>query len=415
MPHTHDDVGWLKTVDEYFYGANNSIQHAGVQYILDSVLIALENSEPDLPRHFIYVEIAFFIRWYREQSKSTQERVRRLVSSGQLEFINGGWCMNDEAATHYNAIIDQMTLGLQFIAEEFGDAARPRVAWHIDPFGHSAAQASLFAQMGFDSFFFGRIDYDDKAKRLKEKRMEMVWRGSASLGAAADLFTGVTFHGYNPPPGFCFDQFCADPPIQDDPRLFDYNVEDRVKKFVEAVQNQACSYRSGHIMMTMGSDFEYENAHLWYKNMDKLIKYTREYVSKHGHNISVFYSTPTKYMEAVHNAELTWEVKTDDFFPYADCPYCYWSGYFTSRPAIKRYVRLNNNLLQVELDVKLIRRGNLFDFVGVGVWCWNTHCNGYCVTDSNTILCTLLHNTYGPAATYQLPQDHSKSGTIGQG
>jgi len=36
VPHTHDDVGWLKTVDEYFLGANNSIQDAGVQYILDS-------------------------------------------------------------------------------------------------------------------------------------------------------------------------------------------------------------------------------------------------------------------------------------------------------------------------------------------------------------------------------------------
>ena len=25
--------------------------------------------------------------------------------------------------------------------------------------------------------------------------------------------------------------------------------------------------------MTMGSDFEYENANMWYKNLDKLIKY----------------------------------------------------------------------------------------------------------------------------------------------
>lgn len=33
------------------------------------------------------------------------------MANKQLEFVNAGWCMNDEATTDYNAIIDQMTLG----------------------------------------------------------------------------------------------------------------------------------------------------------------------------------------------------------------------------------------------------------------------------------------------------------------
>ena len=35
IPHTHDDVGWTKTVDEYYSGFENYNSHARVEQILD--------------------------------------------------------------------------------------------------------------------------------------------------------------------------------------------------------------------------------------------------------------------------------------------------------------------------------------------------------------------------------------------
>lgn len=55
--------------------------------------------------------------------------------------------MHDEASTHYNSIIDQHSFGAEFLREQFGDCARPKTGWQIDPFGHSREVASLFAQV----------------------------------------------------------------------------------------------------------------------------------------------------------------------------------------------------------------------------------------------------------------------------
>ncbi|RWS22582.1 hypothetical protein B4U80_10284, partial [Leptotrombidium deliense] len=152
VSHSHDDVGWLKTVDQYYYGARTKQQRAGVQYILDTVVSALI-ANPD--RRFIYVETAFFWKWWQEQNNATKQSVIDLVKQGRFEFISGGWCMNDEAAAHYNAIIDQMTLGHKILTDNFGKCGIPKVAWQIDPFGHSREQAFLFAKMNFDGLFLG--------------------------------------------------------------------------------------------------------------------------------------------------------------------------------------------------------------------------------------------------------------------
>ncbi|KAK7316862.1 hypothetical protein RJT34_00622 [Clitoria ternatea] len=333
VPHTHDDVGWLKTIDQYYVGSNNSIQGACVQNVLDSLVPALL---ADKNRKFIYVEQAFFQRWWREQSEDVQDIVKKLVNAGQLEFINGGYCMHDEAATHYIDMIDQTTLGHQFLKEEFG--VTPRIGWQIDPFGHSAVQAYLLgAEVGFDSLFFARIDYQDRAKRKNEKSLEVVWRGSKSLGSSSQIFSGAFPENYEPPSNFYYEVNDDSPIVQDDVNLFDYNVPERVDEFVAAAISQANITRTNHIMWTMGTDFKYQYANTWFRQMDKFI----HYVNQDG-RVHALYSTPSIYTDAKHAAKEAWPIKTDDYFPYADRVNAYWTGYFTSRPALKGYVRFTS-------------------------------------------------------------------------
>ncbi|KAF8754033.1 hypothetical protein HU200_011530 [Digitaria exilis] len=331
VPHSHDDVGWLKTVDQYFVGSNNSIQGACVLNTLDSVVDALAR---DPARKFVVVEQAFFQRWWAEKSPTIQAIVHKLVDSGQLEFINGGWCMHDEAAVHYIDMIDQTTLGHRMIKKQFNKT--PRAGWQIDPFGHSAVQAYLLgAELGFDSVHFARIDYQDRAKRKADKGLEVIWRGSRTFGSSSQIFTNAFPVHYSPPDGFGFEVLDENIiPVQDDLSLFDYNVEERVNDFVAAAIAQANVTRTNHIMWTMGDDFNYQYAESWFRNMDKLI----QHVNKDG-RVHALYSTPSIYTDAKHASNESWPVKYDDHFPYADSTNAYWTGYFTSRPTFKRYVR----------------------------------------------------------------------------
>ncbi|XP_068153638.1 lysosomal alpha-mannosidase-like [Drosophila tropicalis] len=342
VPHSHDDVGWLKTVDQYFYGHKNNVQHAGVQYILDTVISELIK---DSSRRFIQVESAFFYKWWFEQPQTTKQIVTKLVNEGRLEFTGGSWSMNDEAAVNYQSVIDQYSLGLKFLENTFGACARPRVGWQIDPFGHSREQASLYAQMGYDGEFFSRMDHNDKDTRMENLSLEMVWEASESLNDEAKLFTGLLYTYYWETPGFCFDVHCSDDPIIDGDS-YDNNVKSRVDDFIAYAKKVAAFFRTNHIMIPMGGDFQYEDAEVNFKNMDKLIKYINERQSE-GSNYNIFYSTPACYLKSVHEGLMTYPNKTQDFFPYASDTNSFWTGYFTSRPTQKRFERDGNHMLQV--------------------------------------------------------------------
>ncbi len=54
------------------------------------------------------------------------------------------------------------------------------------------------------------------------------------------------------------------------------------------------SYRTNNIMLAFGSDFQFENANVNFKNMDKLMRYINAHPE---YELNMFYSTPSIYIE----------------------------------------------------------------------------------------------------------------------
>lgn len=342
VPHSHDDVGWLKTVDQYFLGQNQSIYHAGVQYILSSMVSSLQENSA---RTFVVIEQAFFQRWYAEQTSARQAVVKQLVASNQLTFANGGWCMHDEANPDYVGMADQQTLGVRWIVNEFGPSAAPTVQWQLDPFGHSATQGSLFSspQAGFSSVVWARISYDDRAARATNQTLEWVWQPSKSLGTSALTLAHTLRYHYSAPDNACFDGIMCNggEAVNADQTLDGYNAPAYAASFLSFLDSYSAFYRGSEVLVLFGDDFNYEEAQSYFVNLDRLIDATNSLQPGGSANgkYNVFYSSPSRWSQAALSAGTSFPLRTDDLMPYADGAHSYWTGYYTSRAALKGYIR----------------------------------------------------------------------------
>ena len=180
---------------------------------------------------------------------------------------------------------------------------------------------------------------------------------------------------YYAPNGFNFGGDDGTQPVMDDPSLEDYNVDDVVSRFEALVADQLNFTAGSDVMLMMATDFSGENAETWYRNINKLI----HWVNAHG-KYNVLYSTPSIYT-AAKTSNVVWPQRTEDIMPYFDdahavckrpaplactllrasekatrlhsytprfarTPTQVWSGYFTSRPALKGYVRDSSRVFQ---------------------------------------------------------------------
>jgi alpha-mannosidase len=80
----------------------------------------------------------------------------------------------DEACTNYQDIITNMVEGRRWLAETF--RVQPKIGWQLDPFGHSSANARLFAEMGLEAIVFARLDKPTQDELDAQKARQFLWQ-----------------------------------------------------------------------------------------------------------------------------------------------------------------------------------------------------------------------------------------------
>ena len=186
--------------------------------------------------------------------------------------------MHDEACTHHDDMMNNMLVGHEWLQREFGDYARPVIGWHIDPFGHSNGNPRLFAEMGFDAWFFARMDHDDQKKRMAEKTMQWVWKPfDASLGDNTSIFTHTMHDGYEGPWWSRYDErMFRHEPMVIDKNLTTFNGDLKCDLLRRYVLDASEHFLTNHLMIPWGGDFWYGNANLTFKNLENYISYCSE-------------------------------------------------------------------------------------------------------------------------------------------
>ncbi|KAI4879369.1 hypothetical protein NFI96_019459, partial [Prochilodus magdalenae] len=348
IPHSHMDVGWVYTVQESM--------HAYARNVYTTVVEELSRVKD---RKFIAVEQEFFRLWW--DTTATQwhkKQVRQLLQEGRLEFIIGGQVMHDEAVTDIDDAILQLTEGHGFLYETFG--VRPRFSWHVDPFGASATTPVLFALAGFDAHLISRIDYDLKDSMQKKKKLQFVWRGSPSLGKTQEIFTHTmdqysyctpSYLPFSNRSGFYWNGVAMFP---DPPKDGVYpnmslpvtkeTLEPYAQTMVNNIKQRAQWFRTKHVLWPWGCDKQFYNASVQFTNMDALMYYINKHSEEFG--VTVQYATLTDYFQAIHQSNLSWEVReSQDFLPYSTEPFQAWTGFYASRNVLKGVARRASSLL----------------------------------------------------------------------
>ena len=345
MPHSHNDPGWLKTIDGYFATATKSI----ITNIVEKLTVNKQMT-------FIWTEMSYLSLWWDGANHDLRNKMRALINEGRLEIPTGGWVMTDEANVELFSMIDQLVEGHSWLRSTLG--VRPVSSWSVDSFGHGGTFPHILAKSGILNMVVMRVHYAWKEWFAKYQHGDFLWKQSWELdGSQSPLCHNFPYdiysikHSCGPHPQTClgydfrhvageYNEFSLHyTPIDSS------NVESRAELLLEQYGRTGSLFPHNVVLVPLGDDFRYNNANEFdqqYSNYMQLIEFINSRQDKYHASIS--FGNLTDYFEAVRDRMSEFSTLTGDFHVYSDVfsegrP-AYWSGYYSTRPFLKKMSRV---------------------------------------------------------------------------
>lgn len=179
---SHWDPNWLYTSEEYYQ-----------RFVEDNLDLAVDGLLEE-KRRVYSIECMFFLRMYWDRRQDRREQVRDLINQRRLRLTSSGVTTADTLIPGPEAILRDFLLGQEWLRRN-GMWQEPDLAYFSDSFGSSPGLPSLLNAAGFTKSAITRIDgmyflgfernHPDKYPRrgssaemlLKERRtLDFVWR-----------------------------------------------------------------------------------------------------------------------------------------------------------------------------------------------------------------------------------------------
>jgi len=183
VPHTHYDVAWAFTREEYFM-INESI--------LEQALAIMETAD-----FKFCIEQTYLLHELEMRNPDLWARIHKMIKAGKIHIIDGQFLMPDTLIPKGEVLVREILLGKKYCQEKFGIDVP--VAWAADSFGMNAQLPQIYRKSGYKWLAFRR------GARQDISESEFLWKaldGSTilthwmPLGYRAGLFINEWYHSF---------------------------------------------------------------------------------------------------------------------------------------------------------------------------------------------------------------------------